>query len=318
MILLWLGIEPASDAQAKRLGRALSTLLDSDRSLAVSVGADGAIKLGASSEEQLEAAVDRLSREFKVEARITRPQIAYKEALTCAATGEAKYAEQTGGRGEYAHVKLRVEPGGSGAGYAFVNEIVGGTIPRQFIAPIAEAIGEALERGILSGHPVSDVRVTLCDGSYHDVDSSEAAFRLAASLALRNAAAKARPMLLEPMMNVEVLAPALAEPAVTAQVSGRRGEVLFLSAADNSSETVVIRARVPLSGLFGFGADLRRRTQGAGSFTMTFSHYAPVARGDDDRDREAGVTSPLAPRTPPRSLSASIPEPREDFVDGDL
>jgi len=313
-VLLWIGIEPRTDADRIKLDRGIATLLREYGSLATKTNTAGVTMLGAGSEEGLEAAIDRLSREFDVEARVTRPQVAYRETLTRSADGEMKYAQQHGGRGHYAHVKIHVHPGARGSGYVFENEVTAGAIPGHYISSIDEAIQESLTRGIIGRNPVDDVRVVLYDGSYHDVDSSEHAFRIAAALAFRAAAVNAGPILLEPIMLVGAFVPAVYEHGVAASLEARRCKMLFPSARwDAQGTTVVVSARVPLSRMDGFGVELHQRTLGKGRFQMVFEHYAPVRMDDDDNDREAGVTSPLPPRRPLRSLRAEEPEPPPDI-----
>ena len=221
-------------------------------------------------ELHLEIIVDRLKREFSVEALVGKPQVAYKETLTRPADGEMKYAKQTGGRGQYGHAKIHVYPGEPGTGYIFENGIVGGAIPKEFIKPIDEGIKEALTRGVLAGYPIDDVKVELYDGSYHDVDSSEMAFKIAGSMAFKEALRKAKPVLLEPIMSVEVTTPEDYMGDVIGDLNSRRGRVGGMDQRGNSQ---IVRAQVPLSEMFGYSTDLRSRTQGRATYSMQFDSY---------------------------------------------
>jgi len=314
MILLWLGMKPRTRDDEEKLARGLSALTTADPSLAVKTAADGWVMLGAGGEEQLETAVDRLVHEFKIEAAVTGIEIAYKEALTRGAVGEAKYAKRSGGRGHYAHVKLAVEPGEPHTGFVFENAMFGGPIPGGFVTSIAEGAREACDRGVLAGHPIEDVRVTLSDGSYHEVDSSATAFRIAAAMAFADAAKKAQPVLLEPIMHVSLVVPVEYVPRAEQILSARRGEV-GSGRSPNDWQTVL--GRVPLAGTFGLGAEVRGKTGGRGICTTRFSHYAPAAHAGDDGDRDTPVREPRYPRTPPRLLRAAVPEPDEDWPDDD-
>src|SRR3982074_2412958 len=218
----------------------------------------------------LEIIVDRLKREFAVEATVGKPQVAYKETLTRPADGEMKYSKQTGGRGQYGHVKIHLFPGEPGAGYTFENETTQGSIPKEFIKPIDEGIKEALTRGVLAGYPVDDVRIELYDGSYHDVGSAEMAFKIAGSMAFQDAAKKARPVLLEPIMRVEVVVPKEHMGDVMGDLASRRGRIL---SQEDRGGTPIINARVPLSEMFGYATDLRSRTQGRATYSMHFDRY---------------------------------------------
>jgi elongation factor G len=226
-------------------------------------------------ELHLEIIVDRLKREFSVEATVGKPQVAYKETLTRPADGEMKYAKQTGGRGQYGHVKIHLYPGEPGTGYVFEDEIVGGAIPKEFIKPVNEGIKEALTRGVLAGYPIDDVRIELYDGSYHDVDSSEMAFKIAGSMAFQDAAKKARPVLLEPVMRVEVVVPKEYMGDVMGNLSSRRGQI---QSQEDRGGTQIIAARVPLSEMFGYSTNLRSMSQGRGTYTMQFAAYDEVPK----------------------------------------
>jgi elongation factor G len=309
MILLWLGVDPKTDADRENLVRGLEQLLADEPALAVQPGADGVVMLGADSEEQLERVVGRLAHEFNVEAGISRLEIAYKEALTRAAKGEAKYAVQAGGRGQYGHVKILVEPGQEDSGYVFTSEILNGTIPDAFIGAIDEGICDALDRGVVAGYPMDDVRVTLWDGSYHDVDSSQEAFREAARLAFYDAARRAQPVLLEPVMAATLVVPEEYAARVAALLSARHAVSL---SRRGGNDWPIVAALLPLSDTFGLAGQVRERTAGRGLYHVRFARYAPVTLAGDDGDRDTPVREPKRPRTPPHVLRAAVPEPRED------
>jgi len=266
-----LAIEPKTKADQEKLGVGLGKLMAEDPTFRVKTdAATGEVVIAGMGELHLEIIVDRLKREFNVEASVGRPQVAYKETLTRAADGEMKYAKQTGGRGQYGHAKIHLFPGDPGTGYIFENKISGGSIPREFIKPIDEGIKEALTRGVLAGYPVDDVRIELYDGSYHDVDSSEMAFKIAGSMAFQDAAKKAKPVLLEPVMRVEVVVPKEHLGDVMGNLSSRRGQI---QSQEDRGGTQIINARVPLSEMFGYATDLRSRTQGRATYSMHFDRY---------------------------------------------
>jgi elongation factor G len=266
-----LAIEPKTKADQEKLGQGLGKLMAEDPTFRVKTDqATGEVVIAGMGELHLEIIVDRLKREFNVEASVGRPQVAYKETLTRPADGEMKYAKQTGGRGQYGHAKIHLYPGEPGTGYVFENEITGGSIPKEFIKPIDEGIKEALTRGVLAGYPVDDVRIVLYDGSYHDVDSSEMAFKIAGSLAFQDAAKKAKPVLLEPVMRVEVVVPKEHMGDVMGNLSSRRGQI---QSQEDRGGTQIINARVPLSEMFGYATDLRSRTQGRATYSMHFDRY---------------------------------------------
>jgi elongation factor G len=269
-----LSIEPKTKADQEKLGVGLQKLMAEDPTFRVKTDQQtGEVVISGMGELHLEIIVDRLKREFNVEATVGRPQVAYKETLTRAADGEMKYAKQTGGRGQYGHAKIHLFPGEPGTGYVFENKISGGSIPREFIKPIDEGIKEALTRGVLAGYPVDDVRIELYDGSYHDVDSSEMAFKIAGSMAFQDAAKKAKPVLLEPMMRVEVVVPKEHMGDVMGDLSKRRGQI---QSQEDRGGTQIINARVPLSEMFGYATDLRSRTQGRATYSMHFDRYEPA------------------------------------------
>jgi elongation factor G len=226
-------------------------------------------------ELHLEIIVDRMMREFGVGANVGKPQVAYRETIRKKAEAEGRHVKQSGGRGQYGVCKIRVEPLAAGAGFEFVNDIYGGTIPKEFINPIEAGIKEALEGGILAGFPVVDVKVSVFDGAYHEVDSSEMAFKICSSICVKEACRKAKPVLLEPVMAVEVVVPEEYMGSVNGDLISRRGQ---LEGTEIQGTTQVIRASVPLSEMFGYATELRSRTQGRGSFTMHFSRYEEVPR----------------------------------------
>jgi len=266
-----LAIEPKTKADQEKLGVGLQKLMAEDPTFRVKTDqATGEVVIAGMGELHLEIIVDRLKREFNVEASVGRPQVAYKETLTRPADGEMKYAKQTGGRGQFGHVKIHLFPGEPGTGYVFENEISGGSIPKEFIKPIDEGIKEALTRGVLAGYPIDDVRIELYDGSYHEVDSSEMAFKIAGSMAFQDAAKKAKPVLLEPVMRVEVVVPKEHMGDVMGNLSSRRGQI---QSQEDRGGTQIINARVPLSEMFGYATDLRSRTQGRATYSMHFDRY---------------------------------------------
>jgi len=266
-----LAIEPKTKADQEKLGVGLQKLMAEDPTFQVNTDEQTAQTIiRGMGELHLEIIVDRLKREFSVEATVGKPQVAYKETLTRPADGEMKYAKQTGGRGQYGHAKIHVYPGEPGTGYVFQNKIVGGAIPKEFIKPIDQGIKEALTRGVLAGYPVDDVRIELYDGSYHDVDSSEMAFKIAGSMAFQDAAKKAKPVLLEPVMRVEVVVPKEHLGDVMGNLSSRRGHI---QSQEDRGGTQIIQARVPLSEMFGYATDLRSRTQGRATYSMHFDRY---------------------------------------------
>jgi elongation factor G len=270
-----LAVEPKTKSDQEKLGQGLAKLMQEDPTFKVETDRDtGQTKISGMGELHLEIIVDRLKREFGVEANVGKPQVAYKETIRKPAKGEGRYIKQTGGRGQYGHAKIELEPA-PGEGYVFENDISGGSIPKEFIKPIDEGIKEALERGILAGYPVVDVRVKLYDGSYHDVDSSEMAFKIAGSMAFQDAAKKAHPVILEPIMKVEVVTPDDYTGAVTGDLTARRGH---LEGQISRGGTQIITAYVPLSNMFGYSTDLRSRTQGRATYSMHFEKYAEAPK----------------------------------------
>ena len=272
--VITLAIEPRTKADQEKLGQGLAKLTSEDPTFKVRTDEEtGQVVISGMGELHLEIIVDRLRREFDVVSTVGRPQVAYRETLTKPADAEGRYIKQTGGRGQYGHVKLRVVPGRQAEGFVFENEIVGGAVPREFIGSIEAGIREAATTGVLAGYPIEDVTVTLYDGSSHDVDSSEMAFKIAASMAFRQAARRSSPVLLEPIMKVEVVVPEVHMGDIIADLNGRRGKVRSMEA---HGSTQIVNAGVPLAEMFGYATDLRSRTQGRATYTMHFDRYAQV------------------------------------------
>ena len=272
--VLSLAIEPKSKADQQKIGMALGKLSQEDPTFQVFTDPDtGQTILSGMGELHLEILVDRLFREFKVDANVGRPQVSYKEAITRPAEAEGRFVRQSGGRGQYGHCKIRIEPikaTDENQGFEFVNSIKGGAIPREFIKPVEAGIVEAMEGGIIAGYPLANIRVELYDGTFHEVDSSEVAFKVAGSMAFRNAAAKAKPALLEPVMAVEIVVPEEYMGDVIGDVNQRRGRVEGMEMRGGSQ---IIKTYVPLANMFGYATDLRSRTQGRGNFTMHLHGY---------------------------------------------
>jgi elongation factor G len=264
-------IEPKTKTDQEKLGLSLDKLMREDPTFRVYTDPDtGQTILSGMGELHLEILVDRMVREFGVAANIGKPQVAYRETIRRHSESEGKFIRQTGGHGQYGHVKIALDPVPAGTGFEFVNEISGGAIPREYISPVEAGIREALESGVLAGYEVVDVKVTLIDGSYHEVDSSEMAFKIAGSIALKEAAKKAKPVLLEPMMKVEVVVPEEFMGSVTGDLHARRGRV---EATEARLGSTIIQCKIPLSEMFGYSTDLRSMTQGRATYSMHFSHY---------------------------------------------
>jgi elongation factor G len=271
-----LAVEPKTKQDMDKLGYSLEKLAQEDPSFQVkSDDETGQTIISGMGELHLEIIVDRLLREFKVQANVGKPQVAYRETIRGRAEAEGKYVKQTGGRGQYGHVWLRVEPAESGVGLEFVNKIVGGTVPREYIAPVEKGVRERMESGILAGYPLRDLRVTLFDGSFHEVDSSEMAFKIAGSMALVSACQKADLVLLEPVMKVEVLVPQDFMGDVIGDLNSRRGKIHGMRARGTSQ---IVDAGVPLSEMFGYSTDLRSKTQGRATYSMEFEAYEVVPK----------------------------------------
>ncbi|MDQ1325633.1 MAG: elongation factor [Campylobacterota bacterium] len=267
-------VEPKTKADQEKMGIALGKLAAEDPSFRVNTDEEsGQTIISGMGELHLEIIVDRMKREFKVEAEVGAPQVAYRETIRSSVNKEYKYAKQSGGRGQYGHVFLKIEPQEPGAGYTFVDEIKGGVIPKEFVQPVNKGIEEAMGRGIQAGYPVVDVKVTLYDGSYHDVDSSEMAFKLAGSMGFREGARQANPVILEPLMKVEVEVPEEYMGDVIGDISKRRGQV---NGMNDRAGNKIVDAFVPLSEMFGYSTDLRSMTQGRATYAMEFDHYEEV------------------------------------------
>ncbi len=271
-----MAIEPKTKQDQEKLGFSLQKLAQEDPSFRVRTDEETAQTIiSGMGELHLEIIVDRLLREFKVEANVGKPEVAYRETIRRRAEAEGKYIKQTGGRGQYGHVVMTVEPSEPGAGFEFVNKVVGGAIPREYIPAIEKGVRERMESGVLAGYPVRDVRVTITDGSYHDVDSNEMAFKIAASMGFQEACRKADPVLLEPIMKVEVLVPQEYMGDVIGNLNGRRGKIQGIKVRAGSQ---AIDAAVPLSEMFGYATDLRSRTQGRATYSMEFERYELVPK----------------------------------------
>jgi elongation factor G len=287
-------VEPKTKADIDKLSKALQALAKEDPTFRVSVDPEtNQTIISGMGELHLEILVDRMLREFNVEANVGNPQVAYRETIRKPVSRvEGKFIRQTGGRGQYGHVVIDLEPAEPGTGFEFVSKIVGGVIPKEYIPPAEQGIREACESGVLAGYPLIDIRVTLVDGSYHEVDSSEMAFKIAGSMALKEAARRANPVLLEPMMKVEVEVPEAFVGDVIGDINARRGQMEGMSTEGGISK---VNAKVPLAEMFGYATDIRSKTQGRGIFTMEFSHYEEVPRSIAEaiiaKSKGSGVTN---------------------------
>ena len=274
--VIQIAIEPKTKAGQEKMGFALAKLAEEDPSFKTYTDQEtGQTIIAGMGELHLEIIVDRLLREFRVEANVGKPQVAYKETIRQAVEAEGLYKRQTGGHGQYGHCKIRLEPQEPGKGYEFIDETVGGSIPKEFIQPINKGIMEAAKTGILAGYEVVDFKVTVYDGSYHDVDSSEMAFKIAGSMALKDGLAKAKSVLLEPIMKVEITTPESYFGDIMGNVTARRG---IIQGTEDRNGVKVIDAHIPLAEMFGYATDLRSRTQGRGNYTMQFDHYSEVPK----------------------------------------
>ena len=273
--VIQIAVEPKTKADQEKMGTALAKLAEEDPTFKVTTNQEtGQTLIAGMGELHLEIIVDRMKREFKVEANVGKPQVAYRETINGLADVEEKYAKQSGGRGQYGHVKMKVEAN-HGKGYEFVNEITGGAIPREYIPAVDKGIQEALEAGVVAGYPVQDIKVTLYDGSYHEVDSSEMAFKIAGSMAVKKGLRAANPVLLEPIFKVEVTTPEEYMGDVIGDLNSRRGQVSGMTDRNNAK---IINAEVPLSQMFGYATDLRSKTQGRASYSMEFEKYVEVPK----------------------------------------
>ncbi|MBG9791267.1 elongation factor G [Paenibacillus dendritiformis] len=274
--VIHIAVEPKTKADQDKLGVAIAKLTEEDPTLRAHTDEEtGQTILGGMGELHLDVIIDRMRREFKVETNIGNPQVAYRETFRTPARVEGKFVRQSGGRGQYGHVWIEFEPQEPGAGFAFENKIVGGVVPREYIAPVQAGIEEAMQNGVLAGYPLVDIKATIVDGSYHDVDSSEMAFKIAGSMALKAAKDKCNPVLLEPIMKVEVTVPEEYMGDVMGMLNSRRGRI---EGMDSRAGAQIIRAKVPLAEMFGYSTTLRSGTQGRGVFSMELSHYEEVPR----------------------------------------
>ncbi len=271
-----IAVEPKTKADQEKMGIALQKLAQEDPTFRVNTDEEtGQTIIAGMGELHLDIIVDRMKREFKVEANVGAPQVAYRETLTTEVKMEEKYAKQSGGRGQYGHVHLKVTPQEAGAGYEFVNSIVGGKIPKEYIPAVDKGVQEAMTKGVVAGYQIEDVKVELYDGSYHDVDSNEMAFKIAGSICFQKAAKTANPVLLEPVMEVEVTVPEDYFGDVMGNISSRRGQI---QESGDRGLIKFIKANIPLAEMFGYATDLRSMTQGRGNYTMEFGHYDQVPR----------------------------------------
>ena len=269
-------VEPKTKADQEKMGIALSRLAEEDPTFRTFTDAEtGQTIISGMGELHLEIIVDRMLREFKVDCSVGKPQVAYRETIRKSVEAEGKFVRQSGGRGQYGHCWLKLDPQEPGAGFTFVNKIVGGVVPREYIQPIENGIKEAMENGVIAGYPMVDIQVTVFDGSYHDVDSSEMAFKIAGSMGFKAGAAKAQPALLEPYMKVEVIVPEDYMGDVIGDLNSRRGRIEGMEARNGAQS---IRAFVPLAEMFGYATDLRSKTQGRGNYSMEFDHYEDVPK----------------------------------------
>jgi elongation factor G len=287
-----IAVEPASNDDQENLGVALAKLAEEDPTFKVHSDEDsGQTIISGMGELHLEVLADRLKREFKVNINIGNPQVSYKEGITETIEQDTKYAKQSGGRGQYGHVVITVEPNELGKGFEFENKIVGGAIPKEYIPSVKKGIEEATQNGILAGFPIEDVKITLTYGSYHDVDSNEMAFKIAGSMAFKAAVKKANPILLEPIMSLEVTTPDEYLGSVNGDITSRRGMMKGMSLKNNFQ---IIEAEVPLAHMFGYATELRSLTQGRAVFTMQFSHYNPLPQKLQDEITEKYSGSPVS------------------------
>jgi elongation factor G len=268
-------VEPKTKVDQDKMAKALYALAEEDPTFRVHTDEEtGQTIIAGMGELHLEVLVDRMRREYKVEANQGKPQVAYRESISQPADVDSRFVRQTGGKGQYGHVKLRLEPLERGKGFEFVNAVVGGAIPKEYIGPSEQGIKEAMQTGVLAGFPVVDLKVTLYDGSFHEVDSSEMAFKIAASMGLKEGVRKGRPQLLEPVMKVEVVTPEDFLGTVLGDLNSRRGHVEGMEARGNAQ---VVKAFVPLASMFGYTTDLRSATQGRATSSMEFAYYQPLS-----------------------------------------
>ncbi len=280
-------VEPKTKSDQEKMGVALGKLAQEDPTFKVNTDPDsGQTIISGMGELHLEIIVDRMMREFNVQANVGKPQVAYRETIRKQSQAEGKYIRQTGGSGQYGHVRIRLEPNEPGKGYEFVNEVVGGVIPKEFIKPVDQGIKEAMEGGVLAGYEMVDVKATLYDGSYHDVDSNEMAFKIAGSMAFKEAARKASPVLLEPVMSVEVVVPEEYMGTIIGDLSSRRGRI---EGIEHRAGSQVIKAMVPLAEMFGYATNMRSNTQGRATFSHALLALRRSAACGGRRDRGQGA-----------------------------
>jgi elongation factor G len=294
--ILWIAVEPKTRGDQEKMGMALAKLAQEDPTFKVHTDPDsGQTIISGMGELDLELIVDRLMREYKVEANVGKPQVVYRETIRKHAEAEGKYIRQTGGSGNYGHVKIRIEPNEAGKGFEFVNDIKGGVVPKKYIEPTEQGIREALQGGVLAGYEIVDVKATLFDGSYHDVDSNEMAFKIAGSMAFKEAARKATPVLLEPVMSVEVVVPEEYMGTIIGDLNSRRGRIEGIEIVGGGQ---VIKATVPLPAMVGYATAMRGLSQGRGNLSMEFKGYEQSSKrgGLDDDGPYAGVAIPRGPR----------------------
>jgi elongation factor G len=279
--VIYVAIEPKTKADQDKLAETLTKLSTEDPTFQVKTDPEtGQTIMSGMGELHLEILIDRMLREFKVAANVGKPQVAYRETITTMADAEGRFVRQTGGRGQYGHVKISVGPNQKGKGFEFVNKVAGGRIPAEFIPAVEQGVKEALENGVLAGYPMVDVKVELLDGSYHDVDSSELAFRIAGSIALQEGARKAGPTILEPIMDIEVVVPGEYMGDVIGDLNARRGKIAGMV---HRPDAVVVASQVPLSEMFGYATTLRSLSQGRAVYSMQFSHYSAVPETMQER-----------------------------------
>jgi elongation factor G len=271
-----MAVEPKTKSDQEKMSLALSKLAQEDPTFRVHTDAEsGQTIISGMGELHLEIIIDRMMREFSVQANVGKPQVAYRETIRKPSQAEGKFIRQTGGRGQYGHVKIRLEPQAPGKGYEFVNDIVGGVVPKEYIKPVDAGMQEAMEGGVLAGYPMVDIKAILYDGSYHEVDSNEMAFKIAGSMAFKEAARKATPVLLEPVMSVEVVVPEDFMGTIVGDLNSRRGRI---EGMEHRAGSQVIRAMVPLAEMFGYATHMRSLTQGRATYTMHFARYEEAPR----------------------------------------
>lgn len=271
-----LSVEPKSKADQDKMGQALQKLQEEDPTFRAHTDVEtGQVIIAGMGELHLDIIVDRMRREFKVEANVGAPQVSYRETFRGSASVEGKFVRQSGGRGQFGHVWIEFSPNEEGKGFEFINGVVGGSVPREYIPAVEAGLRDSLNNGVIAGYPLIDIKARLYDGSYHDVDSNEMAFRVAASMALKNAVSKCNPVLLEPLMRVEVVIPEEYLGDIMGDITSRRGRVEGMDARGNAQ---VVRTMVPLSQMFGYATSLRSNTQGRGVFSMHFDHYEEVPK----------------------------------------